>query len=196
MVCIGEAMAQIVPATPESLLTAPYFLLRHGGAETNVAVTLAALGTPAAWFGRLGDDALGHRIRAEVKAQGVDVSLVVLDPSARTGVFFKDPDPEARRVLYYRDDSAASRMNARDIEGIERADPLWIHVSGVTAALSPSCLAAVEEVIDRAGRASIPISFDINYRPVLWSDRDTAAQTLRALALRATVVFVGLDEAD
>src|SRR5947199_118380 len=53
-----------------------------------------------------------------------------------------------------------------------------IHLSGITAALSDSCLALLREVLARR-RAGQLVSFDLNWRPALWRDRDPAAlQTL------------------
>jgi 2-dehydro-3-deoxygluconokinase len=67
-----------------------------------------------------------------------------------------------------------------------------LHLTGVTAALSGSCAALVAEGI-RGAVAGALVSFDVNYRPGLWSAPD-AAPVLLDLADRADLVFVGLDE--
>jgi 2-dehydro-3-deoxygluconokinase len=100
-------------------------------------------------------------------------------------VFFKDPG-ERTTVYYYRAGSAATRLGppaVRTLSGL-------VHLSGITAALSASCAALVEAVLD--GPAAV--SFDVNYRPALWPAA-TAGPVLARLADRADTVFVGLDEA-
>jgi 2-dehydro-3-deoxygluconokinase len=110
-------------------------------------------------------------------------------------VFFKDPSTEGTRVLYYRSGSAASRLGPADVDAWSVTSARWLHLSGITPALSASAAAMTEEVLSRARAAGVPWSFDVNHRKALWSGRDAAAELL-ALARRATVVLVGLDEAE
>jgi hypothetical protein len=119
-VCLGEAMALVSPDPPAGLSQARSFVLTHGGAESNVAVSLARLGSRVQWCSRLGDDVLGRRVQAEIEAAGVDTSLVATDPDRRTGVYFKDPGRDATRVLYYRDGSAASCMGGVEAQLVPR----------------------------------------------------------------------------
>jgi 2-dehydro-3-deoxygluconokinase len=194
VVCLGETMALVAPDPPRPLVEAHRLRLGHAGAESNVAVGLAALGTPAAWCSRLGDDPLGRRVAADIAAAGVDTSLVRF-VAAPTGVLIKDPQAAATTVLYYRAGSAASTMDASDADRALAAGPALVHLTGVTPALSAGCAAAVDRVLDRAPADGVTVSLDVNLRPRLWPDPGTAAATLRSLAQRADIVFVGRDEA-
>ncbi|GAA3129407.1 2-dehydro-3-deoxygluconokinase [Kribbella aluminosa] len=195
VLCVGETMAQVVPVDGRSLATAAEFAVHVAGAESNVALGLAALGTPSGWVSRVGDDALGDRVLAAVAAGDVDTTLVQREPGGRTGVFFKDPSPTGSRVSYYRDGSPASRLGPDDVDRILAARPRSIHVTGVSLALSPSTLAMVRELLMEARAERVQTTFDINYRPQLWTHRETAATTLAATAELADTVLVGLDEA-
>lgn len=195
VVCVGETMALLAPDPPVALAKARVLTLSHGGAESNVAVSLARLGTSAWWCGRLGDDALGWRVRAELEAFGVGTALVKHDPAAPTGVYFKDPSPGSTGVWYYRTGSAASRMDRRDFERAIAVRPRLLHVSGVTPALSASCRDATRAGIVAAQRAGIVVSFDVNHRPALWPDVADAARELKEIARMCEIVFVGADEA-
>lgn len=195
VICLGEAMAQVIPSPAGSLETASTFSIVSAGAESNVAISLSRLGTRAGWAGRLGDDPLGHRIVAALRHEGVDTHLVHLDPLGRTGVFFKDPKPRGSTVYYCRDGSAASCMNVDDVQPLLDSPPTWIHLSGITAALSPSCEQAVRHLLTTSGSRSITTSYDVNFRPMLWANHTRAAEVLRETAEMADVVFVGLDEA-
>jgi 2-dehydro-3-deoxygluconokinase len=195
VLCWGETMAVVHPEQLEPLATARRFAVSVAGAESNVAMSLAKMGDEVAWFSRLGEDALGDRVLREIAAAGVDVSTAVRDGSRPTGLMVKDPSPGARKVQYYRRGSAASAMgpgaiNALSLEAVE-----WIHLSGITLALSPSCRSAAATLLRRARKGGIVTSFDVNYRPGLWGSRREAARVIGRLARLANTVLVGLDEA-
>jgi 2-dehydro-3-deoxygluconokinase len=191
LLTVGEAMAVAAPDPPRPLREGPRLALGVAGAEANVAAYLARLGQAVAYVSRVGADPFGELIAAFLTESGVTCFLEV-SADHPTGVYFKDPSPEGTRVHYYRAGSAASTMD----ETIWSTpwDARIVHLSGITPALSASCAAFVS-----TGLASRPIadalySFDINYRPRLWPVSQ-AAPELAALANRADVVFVGLDEA-
>jgi 2-dehydro-3-deoxygluconokinase len=105
----------------------------------------------------------------------------------------KDP---GRGVGYYRAGSAASRLGPADVAALPLDRVRLLHLSGITPALSASCDALIDALFAAAAAHGVPISFDVNHRPVLWPSTDAAARRLRDLAARATVVFVGRDEAE
>lgn len=191
LITIGETMMMVTPARAESLATAEDVRLHPGGAESNVACHTAHLEIPSAWVSAVGDDVLGRRIVRSVEDRGVDTRWVTSDPDAPTGVYFKDP---GHGVLYYRRGSAASRMTPATLAGIPLEDADIVHLSGITPALSWTCAALVDAVIERVAACDATLTFDVNYRPSLWP-QGAASEVLRQLADRADVVFVGLDEA-
>lgn len=190
---VGETMVLVAPAIAEPLETATDFHLDAGGAESNVASHLAALGTQVAWASAVGDDALGRRLVRQVAERGVDTTWVRCDGGAPTGLYVKNP---GNGVQYYRAGSAASRLEPPFVDTLPIADVRLVHVSGITPALSGSCDALIDAIFDRAARAGVPVSFDVNHRPALWPSTDAAARRLLSLAARADLVFVGLDEAE
>ncbi|MER5439776.1 sugar kinase [Streptomyces sp. NPDC002790] len=195
-VCLGETMAQVTPADGEGLERSRELRLTVAGAESTVAQYLADLGHETAWVSRVGDDPFGRRIVAAVASRGVRVDGVRADPAAPTGVYFKDPGPDGTRVHYYRAGSAASRMTSADADRVDLTDVRLLHLTGITPALSDSCAALVDTLVQRAAAGGTLVSFDVNYRPALWSSREAAADALLALARRADVVLVGRDEAE
>ncbi|WP_238439503.1 sugar kinase [Microbacterium sp. JZ31] len=189
---IGETMALVVPARAERVEAAEDFRIETGGAESNVACHLAAAGRRAAWLSALGDDALGRRVRSRLDRAGVDTAAVRLDPSAPTGLYVKDP---GAGVSYYRRGSAASRLSPDDLTRIAWDDVRILHLSGITPALSANCRALVDAAIDAARAHDVLVSFDVNHRPALWPDVETAATVIGAAARRADIVWTGRDEA-
>ncbi|MFJ1646829.1 sugar kinase [Streptomyces sp. NPDC088258] len=195
VLCLGEAMVLVTPRQGRPLATAHEASLSVAGAESNVAQYLADLGHRVAWASRVGSDPLGDRVVAAVARPGVDVRYVERDPAAPTAVYFKDPSPEGgTRVHYYRTGSAASGLTPAYLDTLPIARARLVHLSGVTAALSAGCARTATALLDRAREAGVLRSFDVNYRPALWSTEDAHAPLL-ALARQADVVFVGLDEA-
>lgn len=192
LLAVGETMAMLAPAEAGSLVDAESFRVDAGGAESNVAAHVAALGRSAAWFSRLGDDALGHRVRRQLTQRGIDVSSVIVDPRHPTGLYVKEP---GRGVVYYRASSAAAHLSPDDVDGVPLDGVAVLHVSGITAAISASAHAFLEQLILRARAAGAVVSFDVNHRAALWG-ADAAGPALDRLARAADIVFVGRDEAE
>ncbi|MFE1029542.1 sugar kinase [Streptomyces sp. NPDC058818] len=200
IVCVGETMAVLSPPDARPLAEQPVLSMAIGGAESNVACTLAGLGHRAAWLSRLGDDPFARRILAELTARGVDVSAVETDPDRPTGVYFKDPAPDRTRTHYYRGDSAATRMGPELARRGALRQARIVHVSGIAAAISDSCADLLDAlIVGRKGQVTRGpvVSFDVNHRPSLWlGDSTRAARMLLALARGADIVFTGRDEAE
>ncbi|MBT2593710.1 sugar kinase [Arthrobacter sp. ISL-72] len=201
-VCVGETMAMLTPVQAVPLHQATELHCGIGGAESNVAMGLAAMGVDSHWVGRVGRDGFGTRILNELSEHGVGVTGVEVDPALPTGLYVKVPALESDHdgsssVLYYRQGSAASAMGrstlANPIVAGLLEDASLIHLSGITAALSAECLELMETLLS-APRNGRTISFDINWRAALWAGQDSSV--LRRLANLADVVLVGRDEAE
>ncbi|MCU7821695.1 sugar kinase [Kitasatospora sp. DSM 101779] len=205
-VCLGESMAVLLPDAAGPLEAAGGFRPTVGGAESNTACALAALGVPTAWIGRVGDDGFGRMVTADLVARGVDVSAVAVDPHRRTGLYVKetggsalphDLGPGRSRLHYYRTGSAASALSPALLAdpGAARllAGARLLHLTGITAALSDDCLALVRALLAerRPGRL---VSVDLNWRPALWRGRDP--EVLPELLDASDVLLLGADEAD
>lgn len=194
VVCLGESMAVFLPGEDGPAHEVRTWLRGVGGAESNVACVLAGLGVPVAWVSAVGDDPFGRAVVAAVAAAGVDVSGVAVDPSRPTGVYVKEANANGSPTRYYRVGSAASDMGPDVLDRVDIGAARLVHLTGITAALSPRCLALLDAVIDRARM----VSFDVNWRPALWAGGtvSAAADVLAGLASRADIVLVGADEAE
>ncbi len=187
VVTFGETMTAFVARDD-----GPEYVAVTAGAESNVAAGVATLGLRARWVSRLGDDPLGHRIAAEIAGRGVDVA-VVHDPVHPTGVMTKHVVGDAAIRRYYRSQSAARGLSSADLDRIGGTS--WIHVTGITCAISPSANELVDAVLERRGDHGARVSFDVNLRPSLWTSVSAAAERLLRAARRADLVFIGDDEA-
>jgi 2-dehydro-3-deoxygluconokinase len=172
------------------------FLCTVAGAEANVAVGLARLDVPVSFIGRVGADGLGTTIQRRLRGEGVDVAHLRVDASATTGVMIRElRDLGPSEVIYWRAGSAGSRLSAADVEdAAELIDAAgWLHVTGITPALSMDAASAVDAAVTRARAAGARTSLDVNIRLRLWSE--TQARTaLAPLARRCDVVLGGVEE--
>ncbi len=192
IVAVGETMVMLKPEPPGLPHCGTSYRPAVAGAESNVACFAAQLGVRSAWVSRLGDDGFGTMILDELVGYGVDVECVERDADRPTAVAFKDISTAAT-VTYFRRDSAASAMDgATTAAAVRSLAPRIVHLTGITAALSPSCAALASELVERRSRPGI-VSLDVNWRPALWRHTDPAA--LLPLARAADVEFVGEDEA-
>jgi 2-dehydro-3-deoxygluconokinase len=192
--CLGETMVLVTPTVGGRLDASSSFVLRAGGAESNVAMYLSDLGHRSVWLSRIGADPLGQLLLDQIGSTGVDTSAVIVDPHHPTGVFFKDPSPEQTRVFYYRKSSAASRMSRELIGTVLSSPPKVLHLTGITPALSSTCRDLIDHLVFDRPLGETLISLDVNYRASLWPSHP--GEYLRRLAQAADVVFVGLDEAE
>ncbi|MFD7457245.1 sugar kinase [Streptomyces sp. NPDC059868] len=190
-------MVTFLPTRPGRLADVPSFDRAIGGAESNVACTLAAAGHTARWVSRVGADGFGDHLVETIAGHGVDTTAVRRDPARPTGVYFRtagDRATDAHEVAYYRAGSAASAMSVTGVDLAAVRAARVLHLSGITAALSASCLELMRELTaPAAGRP--PVSFDVNHRPGLWRDAGGPG-VLLDLARGADIVFVGADEAE
>jgi 2-dehydro-3-deoxygluconokinase len=196
VVALGESMVTFLPSRPGRLADVPSFDRGIGGAESNVACTLAAAGHSARWVSRVGADGFGDHLIEAIGAYGVDTAYVGRDAARPTGVYFRtagDRATDAHEVAYYRAGSAASAMSAANLDLDAVRAGRVLHLSGITAALSAGCLELMRELTAR--RPGRPLlSFDVNYRPGLWRGTEDGPAVLRELARGADIVFVGEDE--
>ncbi|MFI6092197.1 sugar kinase [Streptomyces sp. NPDC051218] len=198
VVALGESMVTFLPSRAGRLADVPSFDRGIGGAESNVACALAAAGHRTRWVSRVGADGFGDHLVEAIARYGVDTRCVGRDPHRPTGIYFRtadDRDTDAHEVLYYRAGSAASAMAPRSVDREALDAGRILHLSGITAALSADCLALLRDLTaPRPGRPLV--SFDVNYRPGLWSaGTGEGPAVLLDLARGADLVFVGEDEA-
>ena len=189
VLCVGEPLISLTPPPHTSLSVADEVHLGVGGAELNVALHLARLGVAVAYAGAVGDDPFGVRLRLTLAAAGVDCSEL-RESAGPTGAYFKEPG-EQTRMLYYRAGSAGSRLPPLSEATLARVG--LVHATGVSLALSGEIARTVRalHVHPRSWR----LSFDVNFRPGLWSAAEAGPALLDA-ARAADLVFVGRDEAD
>ncbi|TXC90595.1 sugar kinase [Metabacillus litoralis] len=196
VITIGESMVVFTPTSDGFMRNATQFTNRIGGAESNVAVGLARLGHKSGWISKLGDDEFGKAILGFLKAENVDVTQVTFDQDAPTGIYFKEPRRQHNtRVYYYRKGSAASKLSPENLDKEYLAKAKYLHITGITPALSDSCKETIFEAIKLAKSEGTTIVFDPNLRTKLWGEEE-ARKTLLEIAAEADIILPGVAEGE
>lgn len=196
VVAMGETMVLFSPMGDGPLRYIHHFEKRIGGAESNVCIGLSRLGHSAGWISRVGDDEFGRYVVSAIRAEGVDVSQVKVDPEAPTAVYFKERRAfGGGEVYYYRRGSAASRLSPKDIDPDYIRSANILMGSGITPALSAECRQSLRYAVKVAKEADRLFVFDPNLRLKLWSVRE-ARETLLSFIKEADIVLPGADEAE
>lgn len=185
---VGEAGLRLTPVSGSSLDTARRFDVDVVGTEVNVAANLARLGRRAGWVSAVASSVIGRHVEAAVRSHGVDTSRVVWSNNSRVSVYYSErtdvcaADGRERSVLYDRADSAFSRLRPEQIDWDYLLNTRWLHLTGITMAVSPSARAVVERAVEAARGAGVAVSFDVNYRSALWSAEEARQALLPLLA--------------
>lgn len=193
-VTMGETMMAFEAQDYGPLREVNLFTRWVGGAEDNFAIGLARLGFKCGWFSRLGNDEFGKEIFRAIKGEGVDVSKVIFDPDAQTGVFFVERHAQGDfKCYFYRKLSAASRISPDDVDPDYIKPARIVHLTGITPILSESARQATEKVFQLAIENSQPLVFDPNLRLTL-CDIATARSILIPLMQKSSYVLPGEEE--
>ena len=197
IVCFGEILVRLSAPRRETLLQSNSLDVCFGGAEANVAVSLARLGEQAAMVSVLPDNALGHAARDELRRHGVDISGICWS-AGRMGTYYLTSGAMFRPadVLYDRAGSAFAEMAPGVIDWeATLAGACFLHMSGITPALGINGTREALAAAKTADRFGVPVSMDGNYRAKLWDawDGDSAA-ILHDLFALADIAFA--DERD
>jgi 2-dehydro-3-deoxygluconokinase len=181
----GEVMLRLTPPGFERFLQSPQFMATFGGAEANVAVSLAQFGIASRFITVLPDrNFLADALVGELRRYGVDASHIVRGPG-RLGIYFVEAGANQRpsRVLYDREGSAIAIAKPGSIEWRSALqDATWFHTTGITPAISASAAELVLEGLHAARTMGIQTSCDLNYRKNLWKWGKPAAEVMPEIA--------------
>ena len=194
---LGEMLVRLSVPSGQRLENALALDVHPAGAEANVATLLARLERRTCWLGALPNNPLGRLGRNALRTAGVETSGICWKDNGRMGTYYVEfgEPPRGIQVTYDRANSCASALQVSELDWDLLLDSRLLHLTGITPALSPSCLEIVTEAIRRAKDRNVPISFDINYRQKMWSARD-AAQALLPLVQGVELLFCSRADAE
>lgn len=193
VVCFGELLLRLSPASGIQLSRADHLDLQVGGAEVNVAIALASLGLPTEFLGVVADNPLGLRTEAALGEGGVGRNYL-RRAEGRMGLYFFEPPsgPIGGRVTYDRSNSAFAKAEPGDIDFIGALKGArLLHLSGITPALGPNGTNLARAAVEAARGLGIPICFDGNYRSTLWESWESDPSAILSELVDASTIFIG-----
>lgn len=192
VLCFGEILLRLAAPNKELLLQSARFDIQVGGAEANVAVSLSKFGHSAAMVSALPESTLGRACAGELRRHGVRTNAIRFR-DGRMGLYFLTHGAGHRpaEVLYDRAGSVFATASAADYDwNALLAGCSWLHVSGITPAVSNAAGEAAARAMATARQCGVKISFDCNFRARLWGGRaKEAPAVLRDLCKQADLIF-------
>lgn len=191
IVAIGEAMVEFNQQRPN----APEFIQGFGGDTSNAIIAAARQGARTAYITRLGADAFGDRLMALWAAENVGTDAVMRDPQAPTGVYFVTHGASGHTFSYLRAGSAASRMTPADLPAALIGSAKFLHVSGISQAISADACDTVFAAIALARAAGCKVAYDSNLRLKLWP-LDRARAIIKETIAHCDLFLPSLEDAE
>jgi 2-dehydro-3-deoxygluconokinase len=194
----GEIMARIAPpgqlrwrqALPGAVN------VTWGGGEANVCASLALFGQPARYLTALPRTPIAEALAATLRGLGVDTQHILWRKEGRLGLYFVEGGANQRgsTVIYDRAGSAVSLAGPEEYDfAAALAGVKWLHVTGITPAISEAACRANLALVQEAKRAGVTVSCDLNFRKKLWNWRPgTAPQELARECLGQVLPHVDL----
>jgi 2-dehydro-3-deoxygluconokinase len=171
------------------------YLPGFGGDTLNVAIAAARLGASCAYVSRLGSDIFGEELLALMRREQIDVSSIVFDGEAPTGLYFVTHRPAGHTFTYRRKGSAASLMTPSGLNPDQIRQARFLHASGISLAISETAAATVDEAIAIAKAAGGQLSFDTNFRPRLWK-AGQALPLIERAAAQADILKTSVEDCE
>ena len=170
------------------------FEITYAGAEASVAASICNFGGKARYVTALPKHALADATMDSVRSVGIDTQYVLRTDKGRLGLYFLETGANQRpsNVIYDRADSAIAitPASAYDWDAIFK-DAQWLHLSGITPALSKNAAEATLVAAKKAKAAGASVSIDLNFRGKLWDwDANLSAKELAQKTMRGILPFI------
>ena len=170
ILCIGEALIDMICTDKgKTLSVGSNFLKKTGGAPTNVAAAIAALGGTVELAAKVGTDPFGKQLVEEMEQFGVSIKSMLQDSNYFTTFAFVSLMEDGERDFYF-NRVADGQLTRDEIDRIDLEDVSIIHFGSATAFLPGPLQAAYQHLLQKALLRNIYISFDPNYRHLLFKN--------------------------
>lgn len=173
IITLGEIMLRFSTNTGERINMVDALCTHYGGAEANVAISLANFGHEVSFASKIPENTLGTGVLQHLRKYNV-ATKHVFTGGQRLGTYYVESGSGKRPSSVIYDRSSSSFANIQENEwknqGIFQNQDIF-HISGITPALSDNWKKVTLALIEEAKSANCLISFDVNYRNKLWSQK-------------------------
>lgn len=196
VVTFGEIMLRLAPENYLRFVQADRLEATFGGAEANVAVSLANFGEDVAFVSKLTTHEIGQSAINSLRKFGVDTSFVARG-GERVGIYYCEKGASQRpsKVIYDRAGSAIATATGDDFDWNKIFDGAkWFHFTGITPALSDTLSGIVLQAVKSAKKKGITVSCDLNFRKKLWS-KEKAKEVMSEICKYVDVCIANEEDA-
>jgi fructokinase len=171
ILCTGEALIDMICTDKgQSLSDGLHFQKKAGGAPTNVAAAIAALGGQVSLVACVGVDPFGQHLRDTMASFGVDTRWMVMDKNYFTTLAFVSLMENGERDFYF-NRGADKELSLDDIPDLDTRSFGIFHFGSATAFLPGPLQGTYRDILQRARAQEGFVSFDPNYRNLLFGDK-------------------------
>lgn len=168
ILCIGEALIDMICTDKgQSLSNGENFLKKPGGAPTNVAAAIGALGGEVELAAKVGKDPFGNQLIQIMKDFGVETKWMLQDEKHFTTMAFVSLMENGERDFVF-NRGADGQLSYNDIAGINVENFSIVHFGSATGFLNAPLKEAYKNLLHTARAKNIFVSFDPNYRHLLF----------------------------
>ena len=170
ILCIGEALIDMICTdNGKPLSEGENFLKKPGGAPTNVAVAIAALGGKVELAAKVGADPFGKHLINVMHSFGVNTKWMITDENYFTTLAFVSLMENGERDFYF-NRGADGQLNRDEVDAINLDEFSIVHFGSATGFLPGPLQAAYQSLLQKSLQQEIFISFDPNYRNLLFQN--------------------------
>lgn len=191
VVTFGEIMGRIASPGNLRLRQTRLFDMTYAGAEASVAASVCNFGGKARYVTALPKHALAEAAMDSVRSVGIDTQYVLRTDKGRLGLYFLETGANQRpsNVIYDRADSSIAITSASEYNWGAIFDGAgWLHLSGITPALSKNAAKATLVAAQKAKTAGAQVSIDLNFRGKLWKWNNSKSSNELAQEIMRTIL--------
>ena len=190
VLCIGEALIDMICTDRGmSLSKGQNFLKKAGGAPANVAAAIAALGAKVDMAAKVGNDPFGQHLIELFNEMGVNTQWVIQDPNHFTTLAFVSLMEDGERDFYF-NRGADGQLSADDLQTLQLKEYSIVHFGSATGFLPGPLQKTYTHLLEKVKDNKTIISFDPNYRHLLFQNKQILIINLRILLNLTNIVMI------
>lgn len=194
ILALGELLVDLVPEQENMRIEDAGPVIKTASGSAGIfACAAALLGARSGFIGKVGTDGLSCMVADALRAQGVDLSRLIVSDEGQVGLAFLEYLPEGRNYQYYRKNSVGSMLRADELDEAYISGAYAVHFPGMLLEVTPQMRGACERLVEIARGHGILVSFDPNIRRELAADQ-AARDRLQWAVSHADIVAPTLDE--
>lgn len=196
VVTFGELMLRLEPPGYLRFVQTENLSATFGGAEANVAISLANFGVDSCYVTKLPSHEIGQAAVNSLRKFGVNTQYIVRG-GPRVGIYYNERGASQRgsKCIYDRAGSSIQLSKPEDFDWKQiMQGASWFHITGITPALGPNLVQSCIEAAEEAHKAGATVSLDLNYRAKLWS-REEANKAMTELCKYVDICVANEDDA-